>query len=438
MTRSNSTTQPSGSRSSLSASPQSLFHRTGFSEAAPLLLVFCIQVFFATYTVLGLTHTGSEDSNTYRVYLAIVIVFSTLLSLRVVLTRGLRIRHFFVLQLPAWIVMISLLDDSLGRTEPHKWSTLSVWIVLCVPAFLVGVAASKSKQLKYASLILEPMMLLFTISSALYALENIATGIQSYGLGGATYQSAAYTSALAYGINLYHLLFGENHHRWRFSTTRTYFVLSVALLPVQALSSLFSGGRGGVVLVALYTVVLVLLASFYRAKAQMGRGLAVISLLGAGGYSILPSLMETEYAYAIVGRVFGYIGDEGLNWGATSGRNVLYKEALQAIRESPIVGYGIFNWHIGDNPHNFFLELLLNGGFLYLLGWLVLLTYILMAIVRRVRVQAEALVLFMIALYPMVTLMFSGSYWLSPVFWFLVGAGVAWRAPPLPRVRTLR
>src|SRR5690606_30091320 len=82
-----------------------------------------------------------------------------------------------------------------------------------------------------------------------------------------------------------------------------------------------------------------------------------------------PKLMEYPEFEKSFSRVFSYISSEGIEWDSTSGRNDLYEKAIEYISKSPIIGYGVFGMfsEFGFYPHNLILEVLLQGGLVYLI-----------------------------------------------------------------------
>lgn len=398
-------------------------------DASPLLVVFCAEVFFAVLTILGLTYEGSSSSNVYLVYLTSVIVALSCVSFRGIFKGGLAVKHLLILFIPGAVLCAFLVDNSMGRIESQSWSTFALWIVFGVPAFIAGIAAAKTMQLLNFSLILEPLMLLFSVATLIYGVGNFTSGLQSSGLGGSTYQMAAYLSALSFGMNLYHIYFGENHSRWRFATTSSYTFVCLLLLPLQALTTLLSGGRGGMVLVGVYSLVLTIFALVYRTKSRVSRGILSLLLLLIAAMLAIPYILQSDFAPRIVQRTFAYLSSDGIDWAGTSGRGVLYEEAWLAIQDSPLVGYGLFSWSIGDFPHNLILELLLNGGVLYLALWAFLFIHIIVRILVTANYNPEVLALLVIMSFSLVTLMFSGTYWSNSGFWYFIGVGLSLRFP---------
>ncbi|GAA3867376.1 hypothetical protein GCM10022275_16350 [Tessaracoccus defluvii] len=192
----------------------------------------------------------------------------------------------------------------------------------------------------------------------------------------------------------------------------------MVLLPVQVFGVLLTGARGATVAMIVGLVVLGGLAMHARSKGGVGRFFLVLAVLLSVGGVGLSRLSSVPTAGRVLERVFAYIGDSGVDWEGTSGRGDVYGSAFEAIDESPFFGYGLFSWGSESYPHNLFLELMLNGGVLYL-GVSVLIIGVLM--VKLLRSPFENVVVIAFAIYPLVMLQFSGSYWTAGSFWFVLG-----------------
>lgn len=122
----------------------------------------------------------------------------------------------------------------------------------------------------------------------------------------------------------------------------------------------------------------------------------------------------------IVNRVFAYVGDGGVDWSGTSGRDVVYGEAVAAIENGGPFGYGLFSWGIDYYPHNLLLELLLNGGILYAASSAILLAAFALRAVRLPHSDPSAGVILPLSLYPLSMLQFSGTYMTTGPLWFFL------------------
>jgi O-antigen ligase len=121
-------------------------------------------------------------------------------------------------------------------------------------------------------------------------------------------------------------------------------------------------------------------------------------------------------------RIFSYITPSGVDLSETSGRGEVYSNAWKLIKEQPALGYGIFKYaDISKGyPHNIFMEFLLQGGIVYLIFWIIVLIKFFIKFNRIIEVDNINLLLIPISIYPFTLLLFSGSYLMSALFWFVI------------------
>ena len=105
----------------------------------------------------------------------------------------------------------------------------------------------------------------------------------------------------------------------------------------------------------------------------------------------------------------------------TSGRIDIYKQAIDDISHSFILGNGIaaFEDQHGGYVHNVFLQIIYEGG-LICIGYFI---YLMFSLVKNLITQPKEEVKFLIFMISisLVQLMMSLFYWYSPKFWLLIG-----------------
>ena len=128
-----------------------------------------------------------------------------------------------------------------------------------------------------------------------------------------------------------------------------------------------------------------------------------------------------------IDRIVSFISPAGgINWEATSQRNIVYLEAIAMIFKRPLIGYGFWgylNTAFGIKwgyPHNFFLEALLQGGIIYFLFSLILLIICIYKIKKIIAFNPNYEFLSILAIYPVINLMMSGTYVTNSLFWFVL------------------
>lgn len=203
-------------------------------------------------------------------------------------------------------------------------------------------------------------------------------------------------------------------------TTRTFQIIRVICIIILSFSSLYSGGRGGFLVII--TMLLFWLLIYSINKKRIGRfvgGVAIVAVLVVIAYifSKYNSTFSTNVA-----RVFEFIGNGGINWQGTSGRGDIYQRTFALIHERPLLGYGFTGGSYNGviSTHNLFLEILVDGGIVYLLFW----AFVLMRFATKLRLliknNDQYLFLLIVFLTDFVGLMFSFIYWRCTAIWFAI------------------
>ena len=418
--RSVETEMASGLRQSVRFAP--------FTRVMTLLAALGSPVFFAAAAAAGYTYAGSESSAVYVVYsLSVALLALTVCVVGVVLNR----RRY---PLAAWIAgMIPLLvgvayfavGDG-GADSSSASPMFRNFLVWAVPAFYVGLYTGAAGKWRQTARLLDPLMMLFSVASIGSVVGFAFGGLATRGIGGATYQTLSYTSALAFGLNIHLLLDRGKVRRYAIANHKTYRLVCIVLLPVQVFAVVVSGGRGGVVLIGVYVLQLLLRQ---RTVGSRLRSASLIVLIAILSVLLLQLAMPNTAVSQGYERAFAYVSSSGVDWAGTSGRDAVYSRALALIDQRPGLGYGPFGFvdHMAPYvyPHNLFLELLLGGG---VVGLMLGVSALGALRVRysRLKQQDDSLgTLGVLATYQIVMLMFSGSYLGAPTLWFTAGLIIA-------------
>lgn len=376
-------------------------------------------IFFVVYGILGLTYSGSSSSDRsfvygYMVLDIIVLVFFIANSLRNSL-HGTEI---------VMLVIAFLFLGVYYFAPPHTEDGIQdgrIFIAESLPAILIAIVLAKSNRLNTLSRYYDLLNVMLTIGLILNF--RIFTSGSIGGLAGTTnYQALSYTAALAFSINIFGLLAGDFYpERFRVFKSTFFYVLELMFLPVQMLACIMSGGRGGAILIILSFIVVF----YYANKWKKKKSRTILTLLGIAAIGILLlSILPDQYSDPIsngLSRQFSYIGDNGIDMGKTSNRDITYGKALEAFYENPVFGYGLYRYadKLGFYPHNIFLQVMVQGGVFYLLMFVLFMFLVFRKAFKMLNDSSNSL-LIITALYPFVQLLFSGSYTRNPLFWFLV------------------
>ena len=104
-----------------------------------------------------------------------------------------------------------------------------------------------------------------------------------------------------------------------------------------------------------------------------------------------------------------------------SNRDIVFELAQKNIEANLYTGYGIFHT-IGafGYPHNIFLEILEGGGIFYFAFWIIILIISIKRAYFIIKIERNLLFLVPLFIYPSVNLLFSGSYLMTGMFWFVL------------------
>ncbi len=117
---------------------------------------------------------------------------------------------------------------------------------------------------------------------------------------------------------------------------------------------------------------------------------------------------------------------EGEGWiGILNSRNLLYEDAFQLFVESPLWGHGIgsyANIYNGIYPHNLFLQLLVEGGILFVIPFTIILIFCFWLLIKPWSHNSSEIKLLILMLFiiSVPRLMFSSYLWHNQAFWLLI------------------
>lgn len=391
--------------------------------------LFKVQLFFSIVALLGYQGLSETNPRLYAYIMSIIGIVNMATILWVVARNDrFTIKDIVVLLGIPFIMLLSYFTAIvLGRHHPQNSHYFSLFLGFSLPSIFIGYylgRAYRRGRLVDVGRYVEVIMLVISIGGFVTIIIPFMQGARFTTMGGASYQTASYYSALAFGLNLYFIVWERNHVRFRLFTTRFYKIFSVLLLVLQFVMVVIPGGRGAFVLAVLY--VLLALFEILRVKRvkKILQGMLFVVGLVVVAIMFLPRLMDNPLFASGFNRAIAFIDTGGgVDWDGTSGRLPLYQSALDFIEESPIVGYGIFGYlkvYGGYYPHNIVLEILLQGGVFYLTFWIVLLTVLARRLFLNIKRDEGFRIYLFIAVYPLVMLMFSGTYITTGLFWFMV------------------
>ena len=269
--------------------------------------------------------------------------------------------------------------------------------------------------------IVEYIELLLFVSTIALLLALPTMFLKSIGvtIGGAgDHQIVSYIAAVSLGFTICRLRFKPNFGLLFFNSP-FYRYISPFVALIQAFICLVGGGRGGFVLL-IVIMTTIILYSIKDILKLIIIGLVIIILIIFLFNVISPTLEDTNIMRAF--SIFAKSGED-----VDSIRSSIYKITTNYIYDAPLFGHGIFfqyNWcqKILTQPycHNLFLEILLQGGIMYLIIWLIVFLRFFIKVHYLIKIDPVYSFLIPLVAYSFVMLMFSGTYLLTPLFWFVI------------------
>lgn len=384
------------------------------------LSLFSTLLFFGYNLIIGRVYAGAASDNSYISFMMVVDIVPLYLFLKYIIKGG------NTKNIAPILIVLAVFIVAYGLGVGANDITFKSLVAFTLPAALTGILIAKSNMGSYFAKLLEPFMVFLTITGIvsmrhlLAVSELVAVGEEGVGIN-----SLSYHCGFAFALNLYFLLFGDElPERFKYTKISVYKFFSIALLVVQFVVGLSSGGRGGFILLLVSGIVLVFLRLSKR-NARSNKTIVTFLLL-ITAVIVAVQFMPDNIVEAMTRgseRTFSYIKKGGgIDASATSNRDDVYEDCYEYIAQSPIIGYGLLMKNtpfFGDRPHNVFFEVLLQGGIIYLIVFLWFMIHLFKKM-RRLIKHGHGLYMVPIALYPGVMLMFSGTYVSSDLMWFLV------------------
>lgn len=198
--------------------------------------------------------------------------------------------------------------------------------------------------------------------------------------------------------------------------------LSFIVLAILALGILFTGRRSSVIVIVILSIL------FMLKTANEGRKATFKILLGLVVLALLFLFLYVQFGIDM--RVFKFFSISHISDDARFPR---WWNSIKVFRENPILGTGLSSLETRD-PHNAYLKILAEVGFLGLLGFLILLTFYLrkffIALIKQYKDNFLFSILLGILAYLMVAFfdrrLWSGVLRTDTMFWMYLGLGLSY------------
>lgn len=226
---------------------------------------------------------------------------------------------------------------------------------------------------------------------------------------GMNYQNISYVAAYSAALMEYYLLTHRDIKQMGIFQDSIGVFISFGTVMLDFVTVLLSGGRGGFVVIVLFTVITAWLAVNHGLMTvqKLVRGLALaiaacVGLAGAFYYAANSSLKTSGF-----GRIMRMLGGSG-----DTGRSSLRERAMNSFQTKPILGHGFGSvfWEVGHYSHNFFTDVLVEIGIIGLIAILVLLVVTFCRELRLIKRDYSDILWMYIFLCGFIMAMFSGYY----------------------------
>lgn len=371
-----------------------------------LCSIISMNLFIVVSTLFKQTFHLPIDSLYYPLMVLIALITILYALVDIIKTKKLP------LGLICLILVVSLLYISYV-ISPHNGEQLSqnnimFFLLWSVPAAICGIYIkylSKNTVDKFFKWVF--IIFSFTFITVILIPYIIGTLPNYVNFGLMNYQNASYLSAFTVGLGIYIILKVEVKHRL------LYITLTILTFP----SVFIPGGRGGAILLILYILVGIIIATLKREIPIVIKTLMYVVVFIAA-FSLIFFINKSGGE----SRTFSYIKDGNFDISGTSGRGQIYEMSMYYISKNPLFGYGPFNYYhlINNIPHNMVLEMLLSFGFIGLFCLFFILTLITLNLIKNYNTNSVDLLVLFITIYPVTLLMFSSNYLVTSELWFVL------------------
>lgn len=374
--------------------------------------------YFSIAPLIGAKTTEEEGAGIqYKVLMALLLVVGLYYFLR-----GLYNRRVFTLKevLPLSILVIYIIDGYIQGFETNV--VYLMMICFSLPAVCIALNMKEYDTLVGMMKWLDLFLPLFSLSFLFQIYEIYLSKLE----GGSFYsQSASYRIAFCFLVDVFLLRYGRLVSPFEFLKNKWYRIFKICLLPYFVVMAFFAGGRGAFVtmLVGLLFNIDLLThnAKLMKRFVYVAIGVFLAIVVGLGMLD-----EDSEFKEFFVGnfnRITALVDFQNMDTGnATSGRDEIYSDALGFIADRPVYGYGLYAYLFKMEmfPHNIFLEILLQGGLLFLTVFCFMLVMSYGKYRKMLQFDKSQILLMPFAIYAFTELLFSSSYTYEPLFWFVL------------------
>lgn len=340
----------------------------------------------------------------------VIIYFSLLVSCFIV--NGFRFNIKYLISFFIFLTMILL---SLWRTNVPTYTLQYLTFFICYFG-IVGY----SLQFEFDIKTIFKTVNIVNIFFLFYLLASVIPAYKSGSLNLDYTMDLSYTALIGiFSYFSYYFLLNEK------KKTLFFMANSFALIFELYFIIVISYNRGSLLSLGIFMILV-----FLRKIKSLFKRISILSLMFVIAYLLYKNLINIMI---FANNFLMYKMNIQLNWlhksifslgqqNLDSGRDILYMDAMKYFKEAPIVGNGIGDYasrHLGQYPHNLFLEALTDQGLFITIILAVFCIYALLKIVISNPSNELTLFLFLFCL-SIPRLLISSSIWYSSFFWALV------------------
>lgn len=389
--------------------------------------IFSANFYFTIRASLGLNYAVEDNDSLYRIYLLAIFIAVLTIFLRQLNTIKPAISKNEILIFAIFgAVLFQFLLSAYNNSNFNENAVIyfTYFIIWIIPVCLSSIIILKKKLTLDLLKFFEIYMILITLGITRAYIIPTFTGVPIEYYGGATYQTASYLAAFAFGLNLFLLSSPVNIKKELYvSKNQLTKTIYFTMLPIQFSAVFLSGGRGGGVLLIIF-IGLFLIKKLIRLSPIKIVSSLIFIILFSMISPLIFNMLNNNIAFSNgFNRVFEFISlSEGINWSGTSNRDQVYLNALSLIMDKPILGYGLYGfWNHTGYPHNIFLEILLQGGILFLIFCIMISIYFLFKLLNIYKSDnLTAYLITILLVYSLIHLSFSGTYLIHSELWFCI------------------
>ncbi|PWJ70805.1 O-antigen ligase [Ruminococcaceae bacterium R-25] len=363
----------------------------------------------------------------YKTYVIFLVALTALSILVFIIRRKGKVPIIFGIIFLVYAAVIGLYALVTPAMYPILQESNYMGSLLCLagqilPNGLFACFVAEDEQLQVKVKRLAPLVgTVFAIIALICTLHP--TLVTSGGLmdneNGLDYQRVSYMAAYSAAMMEYYLLTRHTEVHFLFFKNKLGLVVSGIVIFLDLLVTLISGGRGGFVTFIVFFIISIFLA--YRFGLYQNYKVLRVLLVGLialiGVYAANWFVLKSSVSTSGYGRIISMIKGAG-----DIRRLAKIETAIDTFIQKPIWGHGFGSVYLefGQYTHNFFTDILVEGGLVLTIIAILFLFYCFVSSIRLIRLDNSDLIWFYFFLCGFTLSMFSGYYLTQiPLWWGL-------------------